>query len=290
MTTWDVCGGRGELIQGDCLDVLRSMPRRSVDMIIGSPPYCDARTYEDGTVPSGFVMSRDPATWVEWMLKVSKAAVRVSRGPVLWVVGGVTRGRNYWPACEGLCWEWYKLGKSQYRPVYWHRSGVPGSGGDQWFRADVEYIFCLKHPGPLPFANPLAMARPPKYGMGGGMTARKRNGERDTRGRMGRGQPLPELANPGNMITTGAAGGGHLGNQIAHENEAPFPEALVEFFVRSFTERDNIVLDPFGGSGTTAAVCIKTGRRFKSIDVRASQIALMKKRIKQATRQKGFAL
>ena len=64
---------------------------RSVDLVFGSPPYCDARTY-------GIKAQRKCVEWVEWMLRCTAEAQRVCRGPVLWVAAGVTRKRNYWPA------------------------------------------------------------------------------------------------------------------------------------------------------------------------------------------------
>jgi DNA modification methylase len=66
---------------------------------------------------------------------------------------------------------------------------------------------------------------------------------------------------------------------LAHENEAPFPERLVEFFIRSFCPPGGIVLDCFSGSGTTAAVAAKTGRRYIGIDIRESQVALARRRL-----------
>lgn len=73
-----------------------------------------------------------------------------------------------------------------------------------------------------------------------------------------------------------------MGSKLAHENEAPFPEKLAEFFIRSFCPKGGIVLDPFSGSGTTCAVAEKTGRNWIGIDVRESQVALSNKRIKEA--------
>ena len=72
-----------------------------------------------------------------------------------------------------------------------------------------------------------------------------------------------------------------MGSKIAHENEAPFPERLAEFFVRSFCTPLGIVVDPFSGSGTTAAVARKWGRNWIAIDVRQSQIDLTKRRMQE---------
>jgi hypothetical protein len=96
---------------------------------------------------------------------------------------------------------------------------------------------------------------------------------------------VPEMVNPGNVvdpgdvIDCGSVGGGKMGDDLCHDNEAPFPEALAEFLIRSFCPPGGIVCDPFSGSGTTAAVALKLGRRFAGCDLRKSQVELTKQRI-----------
>lgn len=311
--------GSSLILRGDCLEILPTLPDQSVDLVFGSPPYCDARTYDDGTLPDGHIVSRNCDKWVTWMLDVTEAALRVSRGPVIWVASSVTRDRNYWPACEGLMWEWWKRGGHSYRPCYWKRIGIPGSGGDQWFRADVEYVMCFKRPGKLPWADNTAMGHTPKWGPGGEMSYRQSDGQRINqwgnpsktgRGRRANGKQKsgdspsyveatakdfrrkrtaagereeqfyepPAIANPGTLITT-SAGGGHLGDKICHENEAPFPEKLAEHFIRSLCPEGGIVLDPFSGSGTTAKVALTTSRKAIAIDIRSSQVDLTNRRV-----------
>lgn len=53
---------------------------------------------------------------------------------------------------------------------------------------------------------------------------------------------------------------------------APFPEALVEFFVQYLTEPGMLVIDQFSGSATTPAVCERLGRRWLAADVMAEYI------------------
>ena len=88
----------------------------------------------------------------------------------------------------------------------------------------------------------------------------------------------PDLANPGNVIHCNV-GGGVMGNPICALNEAPFPEDLVTFFVKSFCPPGGIVLDPFAGSGTTPAVAVREGRRALGCDLRQSQVDLCHRRI-----------
>jgi hypothetical protein len=82
----------------------------------------------------------------------------------------------------------------------------------------------------------------------------------------------------GNWLHTNV-GGGVMGHKMAHENEAPFPTKLAEFFVRSLCPPGGTVCDPFSGSGTTMQTCIETGRRGMGIDIRESQCELARRRI-----------
>lgn len=282
---------------------------QSVDLVFGSPPYTDCRTYDDGTLPEGHVVSRDTGAWVDWMLTVTEEALRVCRGPVLWVVGCPTRDRTYQPAAEGLMWRWWERGGSAYRPCYWHRVGIPGSGGDQWFRADVEYVMCFKRPGPLPWTDNTAMGHPPKCEPGGAMSYRTVDGQRvngkdktkdelralgvlvgGRQSRTKNGERVyrtyvpPEKSNPGCLVQTNA-GGGQLGDRMVHENEAPFPEKLAEWFIRSLCPPGGTVLDPFSGSGTTIKVAKSLNRNGIGCDIRTSQVALSKRRVRSVQRE-----
>lgn len=271
------------LVQGDAGRI--PLPDRSVDLCIGSPPYVDARLYlEDGR---DLRIARGVGAWVDWMLRVTAEALRVSRGAVVWVAAGKTKDRNYWPACEGLMWEWFKVGGHAYRPCIWWKNGLFGSGGDDWFRADTEYAMCFKRPGKLPWSDNTATGEPPRFRPGGRVTYRRADGtrvnlsspggERGMSGEM-QGYIPPELANPGNVIRA-TVGGGNIGPAEAHESEAPYPEALAEFFVKSLCPPGGVTLDPFGGSGTTAAVAHRLDRHGISADLRRSQCDLGSRRI-----------
>jgi DNA modification methylase len=61
------------------------------------------------------------------------------------------------------------------------------------------------------------------------------------------------IARPSNVIEvkTESSQGSH---------SAPFPRALVEFFVKAFSDAGDVVFDPFIGSGTTMAAAHVLGR------------------------------
>lgn len=49
---------------------------------------------------------------------------------------------------------------------------------------------------------------------------------------------------------------------------ARFPNALPEYFIRFLTEKNDLVVDPFGGSCVTGYVAENLGRKWKSIELR----------------------
>lgn len=55
--------------------------------------------------------------------------------------------------------------------------------------------------------------------------------------------------------------------QCADAHPAPFPEKLIYRLIKFYSYRGNVVLDPFGGTGTVAVVARQTGRHYVHIDV-----------------------
>jgi hypothetical protein len=290
---------------------MRYQPDNCVDLVFGSPPYEAARTYGIGFKLRG-------QEWVDWMVERIVEMVRICKGLVAMVVEGQTR-KFQWSAAPALLMaDLHRRGVCLRKPPAFHRVGICGSGGPDWLRNDYEFIVCATSGGKLRYSDNTAMGKPCRYGVGGAMSNRTEDGRRRNRktgrrvaggmvakatepkarrfanGEMPTGSKLhtknngtsmrvqcyvpPELANPGNVIHC-TVGGSRMGSQLAHENEAPFPERLAEFFVRSFCPPGGIVLDPFSGSGTTARVAHRHGRQYIALDVRQSQCELTAKRL-----------
>jgi len=75
-----------------------------------------------------------------------------------------------------------------------------------------------------------------------------------------------------NFIESGVASSG-----LGHS--AVFPEDLPNFCITNFTKENDVVLDCFMGSGTTALSCVKANRKFIGFDINKEYIELSKKRI-----------
>jgi len=250
----------------DCLDAMRSMPDDMFDLVFTSPPYTDARTY-------GVDFKKKGDEWVDWAFERYMECVRVCRGLVCWVVEGRTRSFQ-WDATPALLMaKLHNAGVKLRKPPAYHRKGIPGSGGPDFWRNDYEFVICSSK-GKLPWSDNTATGHPPKYAPGGPMSHRRRDCDR-----VGKKEYTPPAkANPGNIIHC-KVGKGHMGDDLCHENEAPFPESLVKPFVLSFCPEGGLVLDPFCGSGTVLSVAMKCNRRSLGMDFRESQVDLTQRRI-----------
>ena len=300
------------IIHGDCIREMQEMEPGSVDLVFTSPPYEDARTY-------GIDFKLKGQDWVDWCMPRFQECVRVCRGLVAWVVEGKTRSFRWSATPVVLMADLHRAGVRLRKPPAFHRVGIPGSGGPDWLRNDYEFIVCASHGKlpwsdnvamghPPKWAPGGAMSHRLTDGTrrnqwGGG--ANSTGGERGKDGVLRNAEPKPshviktkqdrsyvppKNANPGNMIDCGSqeetsdvircvVGGGVMGPPLAHENEAPFPESLAEFFIRSFCPPGGTVLDPFCGSGTTLSVARREGRSSIGIDIRQSQVYLSQRRI-----------
>ena len=94
-----------------------------------------------------------------------------------------------------------------------------------------------------------------------------------------------EFARPSNVINAN-----NVTNQFTSkmEHSAVFPEKLVEFFVKSFSNKGDIVLDNFAGSGTVGVVCEELNRRYILIDKEETNIQLIKKRVGEKRKEKDY--
>ena len=66
---------------------------------------------------------------------------------------------------------------------------------------------------------------------------------------------------------------------------APFPEELPQRLIQLYSFKDDVVLDPFMGSGTTALAALKAGRRFVGYDVDKTYIKLAERRLRAVKEQ-----
>lgn len=71
------------------------------------------------------------------------------------------------------------------------------------------------------------------------------------------------------------------GKKISKNHGAIFPEELVSLILENFTNEDDVVYDPFMGTGTTAVVCKKMKRKYIGSELSKSYVEVSEKRLKE---------
>jgi site-specific DNA-methyltransferase (adenine-specific) len=255
------------IIQGDCLHVLPQMPSDSVDLIVTSPPYADNRKNTYGGVR--------PDDYVNWFLPISAELMRVLKADgtfILNIKEKVVEGERHTYVLEMILemkkqgWLWteeYIGHKKNCYPGKW-----PNRFRDAWER-------CLQFNKQKKFNMYQDSVMVP---MGDWAKSRLRNlsetdKKRDeSKVQSGFGKNVSnwlgrKLAYPTNVL--------HLATESSNKNHsAAFPLELPKWFIKLFSQTDDLILDPFLGSGTTAVAAKMLERHYVGIELLPEYVKL----------------
>ena len=257
------------ILEGDSKNLLKSLESNSIDLIITSPPYADNRKKDYGGIK--------PEKYVEWFLPISKELLRVLKQDgtfILNIKEKVTKGERSIYVMElilkmrnqGWFWTeefiWYK--KNSF-PGKW-----PNRFRDAWER-------CLQFNKSKKFNMYQEEVMVPI-----GKWANKRLKKlsyKDKEGNVshtgsGFKRNLENWKNKKKVYPTNVLHFATVCNNKKHS--AAFPKELPEWFIKLFTKKNDVVLDPFAGSGTTLFTAKEMKRNSIGIEKMPKYINLIK--------------
>lgn len=264
----------GELFIADCLTTLRGLPSNSVDLVITSPPY-------DGQPKYGNGEKYERAWYKGFFLAVTAEVHRILKPTGSFVL-------NYRSKRHGD-----ERGIVQYELIFWLREQgflfcedfvwgkpSPPPGRFKRFLKDaVEYCFHFAK-GPSWQFFPEQCLSPARWDAKDRERRKKlahnyvRANAPSGQGRK-RVQAGPDMVRPSTLL--------HLEPEFSpnpFKHPARFPIALPTFFINLMTQPGQMVIDPFGGTGTTALAAEKLGRRWLLTEIDPEYAAAVPLRFK----------
>lgn len=243
------------IIHADVLDGLKKVPDESVSLVCCSPPYnlsIDYGSYEDDMPWKDYI---------DWLTNVWKECKRTLRTGGRLAINMATITNRQDPENEYirvighyLCQQMKSIGMLPMSEIVWYKQDAAGkkTAWGSWcscsspiMRSTHEYIYV--------FAKD-------QYRLDGDSEL---------------SDMTPEEFNDWTFSTwfirpeTRKLGG----------HPVPFPEELVTRLVKLFSYRDDVVMDPFCGSGTTPYVSTRLGRKYIGIDCDAAYVEYTRDRV-----------
>jgi len=237
---------------GDNLNLLPQLDDESVDCIITSPPYDDLRTYEN-TNTWNFDVFKQVANELKRVLKKG--------GVIVWVVGDQTINGSETGNSFRQALYFQEIGFNIHDTmIYAKNNPIPLTHNR--YEQQFEYMFVFSKGKPKTFV-PIMRDTKNANKLGGG-TIRKNGSDLEVKNKIGKIAEQQIEYNIwfydiGYMKTTD--------DDIAFLHPAIFPDKLAENHILTWTNENDIVLDPFMGSGTTCIVAKNNKRQFIGFEI-----------------------
>ena len=244
-----------KVIQGDCLEVMKDIPDKSIDMILADLPYGTTACKWDTIIPF------EPL-WKEYkrIIKDNGAIVLTASQPFTsaLVMSNIKMFKYEW------IWNKDKAGNimsSGYQPMKVHENILifcksKSIFNKQMTEAKAENI----RPSGKEYKNRESII---------GIHNWKHSDKRDNTKR-----------NPKSLINISSVSGEC--NNINRVHPTQKPVALFEYLIKTYTNEGDLVLDNVAGSGTTGVACKNLGREFIGIELDDKYFEIAKNRIESA--------
>lgn len=253
----------GSLWRADVMELLATLADGSVDLVVADPPYAIAKeTWDDFASLDAYV------DWCDaWLAEVARVLAPTGSAYVCGfseILADVKArsARRFAGGCRWLVWHYRNkanLGSD------WGRSheSILHLRKPRRVRLDVDEVRVPYNDHTRRYPERV-QAVSSQYGHGG---------------RRDRWEPHPRGAKPRDVIEIPVLCNG-MPEKTAHSTQKP--EELIRRFVAGSSRPGELVVDPFAGSGTTAVVAERLGRRWLAGDADPRYVGLARTRLRAA--------
>ena len=241
-----------DLRLGDCLDMLKTIPNKSIDCIVTSPPYWKGFEYE-----AYFNSYAQYLDWCEKWLKECKRVLKLNG--TLWL-DVINDSEVTIRAFEIMEIATRKLMYKLHDTVIWYRYNQQPANTNRQLTNQCEYVFMLRHT-----SAGIELNKAETYARNPQMFKTKNVGN------------VWELPFNSGKQTTQGFGRKETKSKWGHSG---FPVELPETCILLSTKEGDTVLDLFMGSGTTGVACQNLKRNFIGIELDEKSFNIAKNRLR----------
>ena len=222
----------------NCLDTMARMPAGLIDLTVTSPPYDNLRDY------NGYSFNFEA---------IAAELYRVTKdgGVVVWVVGDSTVKGSESGTSFRQALHFKKLGFNLHDTMIYQKHNFSNPSSNRYHQI-FEFMFLLSRGKPATF-NPIKDRRnieANKVGSWGKNTSRQQDGS------------FVERAKKVNTEFGMRYNIWRIKTEMRPLHPAPFPEALANDHILTWSHPGDVVYDPFMGSGTTAKMAVLNNRNY----------------------------
>jgi len=252
------------LMNGDCLELMKTIPDKSVDMVLTSPPYDNLRSYN----------GMNDFNFGKFQLIAKELARTLKEGSVIvWVVGDATIGGSETGSSfkQALYFK-EECGLNLHDTMIYRKNNVVPLSHSR-YEQSFEYMFILSRGKPKTFngikdkLNKYSGTKIHGTQYSGDFPVRKSGHNKKTVAAFGLRHNIFTYNNQGDK---------------RREHPAVFPEQLAIDHVFTWSSEREVVMDPFMGSGSTGVACKNLNRNFIGIEKDDKYFEIAQKRINEA--------
>lgn len=235
-----------KIIHADCMDILKQLPDKCIDLVVTSPPYDNLRTY-NGTLEWDFNIFKN----------ISKELARVLKdgGVIVWVVADakINKSKTLTSFRQAIFFK--EIGLNIHDIMYWEKSTFNAPKPNVYHNV-IEQMFIIAKQTPKTF-NPIIDRRNKCENKLVKPTQRYADGHTEKR-------TEKKINKYGKRFNIWKINEEKQSHKIGHP--AMFPLQLAQDHIISWSNENDLILDCFSGSGTTAVACHNLKRRFICIE------------------------
>jgi DNA modification methylase len=266
-------------VLGDSLEKMKELPNSCVDLVVTSPPYEKAKFY--GNKVNVF----HPDHYVDWFLPYFHEIFRILKpsGSFILNINDFCINKVRHPYIYHL------VSRSQletrmklYDRYYWNKENALPSGNDKRFNSSTEYIFHFcKDPKKIKFRMdnvriPYAASTMETADRKGGTITYRGATKQNADGVITKREIVSRKLNPKGKIPSNVF---VFPKPMGEKHPAPYHVELPAFFIKALTDENDLVIDPFFGSGTTGLAAMRLNRNWIGFEINPTYIEMAKEKL-----------